>query len=293
MSLRYIIESILFLCAMLIFQTQVSAFNKDLHISIVEVKIYVDLKAEILSRGGTLYESHSSDSHHLRDLGGGSSDLHSGEIYEDLKKMLETVKHGGKVDFSVFTLPKLIEKQKHLHDEMVHEFHLVIVELEFIRYFSLIIFLFPVAIFCKRLYSKLTNTSFVITAANLTDLCIVCLTAWMWETMFVYEGDIKRELFNEVEDKGYEVRFMANVCYDVIDDDFHFDFLMATITAFLWFRVIVLLKLTETFGPLVVMIYRMTLIIIQFFVLLIVGLITFASIATMTLSEIDAFKDMY
>ena len=41
------------------------------------------------------------------------------------------------------------------------------------------------------------------------------------------------------------------------------------------------------------MIYRMTLIILQFFVLLIVGLITFASIATMTLSEIDAFKDMY
>jgi len=41
------------------------------------------------------------------------------------------------------------------------------------------------------------------------------------------------------------------------------------------------------------MIYRMTLTIVQFFLLLLIGLVTFASIATMTLSEIDAFKNMY
>lgn len=158
--------------------------------------------------------------------------------------MIAVVKHGGKVDFSVFTVDKLIEKQKHLHDELLHEFHLVVVELEFIKYFSLVIFLFPVNIFCKRLYAKLTNQSFLITSANLVDLIIVALTVWMWETIWVNEGDIKRELFNEEEDKGYEIRFMANVVYGVIDDTFHFDYLMATITAFLWFRVIVLLKLT-------------------------------------------------
>ena len=84
MSLRYIIESLMFLIAMLVFQSHVSAFNKDLHISIVEVKIYVDMKAEILSRGGTLYESHSGDSHHLRDLAS-SGGSHSGDLYEDLK----------------------------------------------------------------------------------------------------------------------------------------------------------------------------------------------------------------
>ena len=86
---------------------------------------------------------------------------------------------------------------------------------------------------------------FIITTANLTDLTIVALTVWMWETILVYEGDIKRELFNAEEDKGYEIRFMANIIYDVIDDTFHFDYLMATITAFLWIRIIVLLKLTE------------------------------------------------
>ena len=110
--------------------------------------------------------------------------------------MLDTVKHGGKVDFSVFTVEKLIEKQKYLHDEMLHEFHLVVVELEFIRWFSLLIFLFPVNIFCKNLYARITDTNFIITTANLTDLTIVALTVWMWETILVYEGDIKRELFN-------------------------------------------------------------------------------------------------
>ena len=83
MSLRYIIESILFLIAMLVFQTQVSAFNKDLHISIIEVKIYTSLKDEILSRGGTLYYA-GSDDHHLRELAGGGTGHDNEEFMKDL-----------------------------------------------------------------------------------------------------------------------------------------------------------------------------------------------------------------
>ena len=51
-----------------------------------------------------------ADDHHLRDLAGGGTGHDNAEFMEDLKKMLETVKHGGTVDFSVFTVDKLVEK---------------------------------------------------------------------------------------------------------------------------------------------------------------------------------------
>ena len=70
MNLRYLIESAIFFMAMIIFQIEVSAFNKDLHISVAEVQIYSVIKEEIIARGGSPYDG---DSHHiLRYLGSDS-----------------------------------------------------------------------------------------------------------------------------------------------------------------------------------------------------------------------------
>ena len=175
----------------------------------------------------------------------------------------------------------------------MHEFHLVRIELDIVLYLSLLVFLLPVSIFCKYVYSKLTNSNFIITVSNYMDVTIVLLNSWMWIMVFKYNSDIKRELFNPEEDKGSEVRFIGNMVYDIVDDDFHFDYLMAGITAVLWLRCIMILRLTQLFGPTVVMIFRMTSIILQFFVIYVIGLITFASIGTMTLSEADEFHELF
>ena len=111
MSLRYLIEATIFFMLMAVFQYEISAFNKDLHISIDEYLRFKALEHEIVARGGLTYRelhggtpsssaahhqdslfeeassdpSHSDENHHLlrRELGGGGS----GQSHEDLKGM--------------------------------------------------------------------------------------------------------------------------------------------------------------------------------------------------------------
>ena len=61
MSLRYLIEAIIFFALMAVFQYEISRFNKDLHISIDEYNRFKELEHEIVARGGLTYrESHSA-----------------------------------------------------------------------------------------------------------------------------------------------------------------------------------------------------------------------------------------
>jgi len=55
MSLRYAIESLIFFVILLIFQFEISAFNKDLHLSIQEIEEFKQLNEEIVKHGGLLY----------------------------------------------------------------------------------------------------------------------------------------------------------------------------------------------------------------------------------------------
>ena len=56
MSLRYLIESFLFFVLLLVFQFEISAFNKDLRISIRELKEFDLLSDEIIKKGGTPFD---------------------------------------------------------------------------------------------------------------------------------------------------------------------------------------------------------------------------------------------
>ena len=86
---------------------------------------------------------------------------------------------------------------------------------------------------------------------------------------------------------------MGNISFNIIDDSFHFDYMMASIAALFWLRCIVLLRLSETFGPLLVMIVAMVKVMVTFFVLYFLGLLTFASVGTLTLAESTNFRDLF
>jgi len=83
------------------------------------------------------------------------------------------------------------------------------------------------------------------------------------------------------------------VIYDIDNDIFHVDYLMAAVTAVLWVRTIILLRLTLRFGPMLVMIFRMAQLVADFLVIYLLGLLTFACIATMTLHENPNFSNLY
>lgn len=69
--------------------------------------------------------------------------------------------------------------------------------------------------------------------------------------------------------------------------------MMASIAALFWFRCIVILRLSETFGPLLVMIVAMVKVMVTFFVLYFLGLLTFASVGTLTLAESTNFRNLF
>ena len=104
---------------------------------------------------------------------------------------------------------------------------------------------------------------------------------------------IKEELFGPEEDSKSEIRFVDNVIYDITNDIFHLDYLMAAVTAAMWLRCCILLRLTETFGPLLSMIVKMFIIFIQFFIIYALGIVVFSSVATLTLSSNPNFANLF
>ena len=155
-------------------------------------------------------------------------------------------------------------------------------------------FLFPFIIINKVIFAQKTDRRFFFTGADFLDILVFVMIVWIWETVYVYEAtDIKEELFGPEEDSNPEVKFMDNVIYDIVNDIFHLDYLMAAVTAILWIRSIVLLRLTETFGPMLVMIYRMFLIVLVFLFIYILGILTFSCIAALTLTTNPNYSDLF
>ena len=140
----------------------------------------------------------------------------------------------------------------------------------------------------------MTRTRFFFTSADYLDIFVFLMVAWVWETIEVYShSDIKEELFGPEEDSKPTIRFVDNVIYDITNDIFHLDYLMAAVTAILWIRCNMMLRLTETFGPLLVMIWKMAQLVVVFLFIYMLGLLTFACVATLTLTSNENFANLF
>lgn len=171
--------------------------------------------------------------------------------------------------------------------ETDEEFHLI-------EYITAVTWLFSFSIVGKIIFAFKTNSRFIFTIANFIDIAIMIMVAIIWIIATIYETrEIPEPLFNEEEDKEIHVKFVANIMADIESETFHFNYLLAAVTAALWLRCIILLRLTESFGPLLVMIAKMAQIMVKFFFLYGVGILTLASVATLTLTADDDFKDLF
>lgn len=189
---------------------------------------------------------------------------------------------------------ELIKEEEFLHTDLVHEFDLVAEELVYILDISAVTFVFPVQQVCKYIAAKKTGRVFILTVADYLDIFVFLMVAWAWEVVEVYMNtDIKEELFGPEEDSKPNIRFVDNVVYDITHDIFHLDYLMAAVTAILWIRFNMMLRLTEAFGPLLVMIYRMAQLVTVFLFVYLLGLLTFACVATLTLTSNPNFANLF
>jgi hypothetical protein len=107
---------------------------------------------------------------------------------------------------------------------------------------------------------------------------IMCVCIFIWFEMF--------EIYNHRDSVGFNLmdpphpyhKFLNNVVDDIHSGAFHFDWLMAATAFFFWIRMMLMLTLTKTFGPLIRIITAMTKDLIIFFLLFSIQLVAFGCV---------------
>lgn len=79
---------------------------------------------------------------------------------------------------------------------------------------------------------------------------------------------------------------------DINSHRFYFDFLLAAAVTFYWMRFLMMLKLTETFGPTIEIIIKMMFDMVVFFGLWILTIVTLASVGMLLFAEVKVFDNM-
>ena len=87
--------------------------------------------------------------------------------------------------------------------------------------------------------------------------------------------------------------FLDEVMNEIKNHIFYFDILLAATVMFFWFRFLIMLRLTEKFGPLIEIILKMLTDMIIFFGLFIIELIMFASIGILIFPEIPEYDNIF
>ena len=155
-------------------------------------------------------------------------------------------------------------------------------------------FMFPIVLLNKFVFSRLVESTFNLSSADFVDMTIFFMVVFWWETFQIYSSkELDFDLFGPEEDSQFNIRLMRNIIYDIENDIFHTDYMLAAITALFWFRSIMLLRLNSYFGPIIEMIYAMLKLFTQFFILYVIELVTFSCIAALTLTDNPNFSNLF
>ena len=136
-------------------------------------------------------------------------------------------------------------------------------DIELLMEIAVIMFLMPIQILNKFVYSRLLKRSFHLSSADLIDLVEFVLVIVWYEAFALFrQNELPFPLFGAKEDSLPEIRLVRNIMYHIETNSFHMDYLLAAITALLWFRSIMLLRLSEQFGPIIEMIFALVVLVI-------------------------------
>lgn len=210
------------------------------------------------------------------------------------KRSLQNVLAIGEKEIWQMTIEEIIEEEEHLHGHMDEEFIVISKNLDLILDISSITFIFPLMLIGRFTGAYKTRRVFKLTVSDYFDLLLFGLTVWAWIVVENFRNTpLTQPLFGPEKDTVRSIQFLTNVMDNSMADTFHLDYLMAAITALLWYRANLQLRLTETFGPLLVMIYSMVKLVIVFLFVYLLGLLTFACVATLTLTSNENFSNLF
>ena len=119
MSVRFFIETIIFFAIVVVYQYEISLFNRDLHLSIEELAHYRALEKEIEARGGYVADSISS---HAEGGGKHSHRRYLFDAEEEDGEEREDIEEEETINYSAMSMEELIEDKHHVHDILLEEF---------------------------------------------------------------------------------------------------------------------------------------------------------------------------
>lgn len=257
MNLRYYIEMAFFLVNVLVFQLYISKFNADLH------KLDKDIE-------------------HLIDIGVFQRDKEGRILADDLKD----IDYRGRFDAAQ------IEDIESTREHLAHEIELAVYELDDAMYIAMVSFSFPFQLLMAFIYAKYTNRNFIVRSSSLIDLAITsCVFIW-FEKFEVYIND-DNDGFKLTEPPHEYHRFMQRLLNDVNSGEFHFDWLLAGTAFLFWIRLIFMLQLTNTFGPLIRTTAAMLKDLIKFFLLFIIQLVAFSCVGVLSFGKLKEYETLW
>ena len=155
-------------------------------------------------------------------------------------------------------------------------------------YLSMLCFSFPLKTLMTLVYASKTKTEYKLKTEDLFDIIICSLiTAWI----YIHFSFWRHESANpEVAETPEEI-FMYDIIIARENNTAHFDFLIGCIASMFWLRMILMLKLTKTFGPLIRIIEKMLKELSIFLVIWVIQLFIFTCVGFLIFGELPEYKN--
>ena len=254
MSLRYFIEMAFFVFNVLFFQYFITKFNTDMHMVTEDIEMLLGMGYLVENLDGRIHS-------HNEDL---TSD-----------------------SFTATEWKKIEETKAHLD----HEIELAELELDEAMLVAMVSFAFPMQFLMTYIYACYTGRVFVIRMTSFIDLGIFGLVLFWF---------VKYEEYLYADNDGFGLSephkkshvFMQRLINDIRTGAFHFDWLLSAVAFLFWIRLIFLLQLTNTFGPLILATKAMMQDLIVFFGLFTIQLIAFSCVGILTFGSLKEYATL-
>jgi len=186
------------------------------------------------------------------------------------------------------------EELQEIEDTKAHlayEIHLSWLELEEAMVIAMVSVAFPFQLLASYIFSRFTNRNFQIRATSFFDMFIFAVVL-VWFEKFEEYMYAENMGFGLTVPPAQEHIFMQQLLEDNRTGDFHFDWLLAACAFGFWLRMLFMLVLTNTFGPLIIITIRMMKDMSVFFVLFLIELVAFACVGILSFGNLKEYDNL-
>lgn len=158
-------------------------------------------------------------------------------------------------------------------------------------FFSFVCFSFPVRTLMIIVFARRSGRNYKIMNINTILDIALFLGVMVWTSRYQYLLSIKDNY--ELEGVAEKYKFVVMIVNDIDRNVFRFDILLACVSGLFWLKIIFLMRLTRTFGPMIKIIMSMLYDINTFAILWAVQLFFFSCVGVLLFGELDEYGNIF